>query len=114
MITDNTSYAIEEDIVKSPFDLKNIEKNIDEISSSADLEPTFVKPNFDCEIVREYRDMNAENPKLLKVSNRDIILKLGLKFEQMGENVLEQIRLKDPLFFRYYNSLLAIEESPLN
>ena len=64
--------------------------------------------------VREYRDMNAGNPKLLQVSNRDIILKLGLKFEQMGENVLEQIRLKDPLFFRYYNSLLAIEESPLN
>ena len=114
LLTDDTNYAIEEDIVKRPFDLKNIEKNIDEISSSDDFEPTLVKPNFDCEIVREYRDMNAGNPKLLQVSNRDIILKLGLKFEQMGENVLEQIRLKDPLFFRYYNSLLAIEESPLN
>jgi hypothetical protein len=108
LVASDPDYENGNDIVPSSFDLKNIEKNIDEI------ELTPVTPNFDCEIVREYRDMNAGNSKLLRVSNRDIILKLGLKFEQMGEDVLEQIRLRDPLFFRYYNSLLAIEESPLN
>ena len=42
LLTDDANYAIEEDIVKRPFDLKNIEKNIDEISSSDDFEPTLV------------------------------------------------------------------------
>lgn len=85
-----------------------------EVSDFQEFGAASTKASFDCKIVREYREMNAGKPELLKVSNRDIIVKLGLKFEEMGENVLEQIRLQDPLFYRYYNSLLIIEESPLN
>jgi hypothetical protein len=85
-----------------------------EVSDFQEFDTVNTKASFDCKIVREYREMNAGKPELLKVSNRDIIVKLGLKFEEMGENVLEQIRLQDPLFYRYYNSLLIIEESPLN
>jgi hypothetical protein len=32
----------------------------------------------------------------------------------VGQGVLGQIKTKDPLFYRYYISLRAIEESPLN
>ena len=92
----------------------DVEEEKADINSFDNLELNDVKPSFDCEMVREYREMYSDNPELLLVSNRDIILKLGLKFEEMGEGVLEQIRLKDPLFYRYYKSLRIIEDSPLN
>ena len=85
-----------------------------EVPDFQEFDAASTKASFDCKILREYIEMNAGKPELLKVSNRDIIVKLGLKFEEMGENVLEQIRLQDPLFYRYYNSLLIIEEYPLN
>lgn len=105
------------DILESknePFQDNHFNHEKLEISDFKDIEATNTEPSFNCKIVREYREMNVGKPELLKVSNRDIIIKLGLKFEEMGENVLEQIRLKDPLFYRYYNSLLIIQESPLN
>ena len=65
-------------------------------------------------MVRVYRANHSNDPQLPLVSNRDLILKLGLGFEEMGQGVLEQISIKDPLFYRYYNSLRAMEDSPLN
>ena len=98
----------------SEFDLKRIEESISKLEKQEEFSLAESRPNFDCEIVREYRDINTDDTKLNLVSNRDLILKLGLGFEEMGQGVLEQIRTKDPLFYRYYNSLRAIEESPLN
>jgi hypothetical protein len=98
----------------SEFDLKRIEESISKLEKQEEFSLTESRPNFDCEIVREYRGINADDTKLNLVSNRDLILKLGLGFEEMGQGVLDQIRTKDPLFYRYYNSLRAIEESPLN
>ena len=80
----------------------------------ADLVNPLGNDRFSCEIIRTYREINADDKKLSIVSNRDLILKLGLGFEEMGQEVFEQIRNKDPLFYRYYKSFRAIEESPLN
>ena len=95
------------------LNLNRIEKSISEIEKTQE-DVNLQKPNFDCKIIRGYREMNADNPELQLVSNRDLILKLGLGFEEMGNGVLKQISQKDPLFYRYYMSLRAIEESPLN
>lgn len=107
-----TTFANDED---SPpdFDLQKIEESIEDLSagdSATNLEPA----DFNCEIISAYRSLNAEDKMLKKISNRDLILKLGLSFEQMGSHVLEQVRQKDPLFHRYYMSLQAIQDSPLN
>jgi hypothetical protein len=100
--------------VLSEFDLKRIEESISKLEKQEEFSLAESRPNFNCEIVREYRSINTSDTKLNLVSNRDLILKLGLGFEEMGQGVLDQIRTKDPLFYRYYNSLRAIEESPLN
>jgi hypothetical protein len=84
------------------------------LEKQEDINPLDNRPSFDCEIIKEYRQINSGDPKLKLVSNRDLILKLGLGFDEMGQGVLEQIKDKDPLFYRYYISLRAIEESPLN
>ena len=110
--TENFPTDSKYDKIKKLF--SDVEEEKADINSFDNLELNDVKPSFDCEMVREYREMYSDNPELLLVSNRDIILKLGLKFEEMGEGVLEQIRLKDPLFYRYYKSLRIIEDSPLN
>jgi flagellar basal body-associated protein FliL len=69
---------------------------------------------YDCEVIREYRQIHANDTNLAKVSNRDLVLKLGLSFEQMGEEVLDKIGKKDPLFLRFYNSLREVQASPFN
>jgi hypothetical protein len=112
-IKQTISQNIEPEVL-SEFDLKRIEESISKLEKQEEFSLAESRPNFDCEIVREYRDINTDDTKLNLVSNRDLILKLGLGFEEMGQGVLEQIRTKDPLFYRYYNSLRAIEESPLN
>ena len=96
------------------FDYQDMKSEMVKILGSDEIDKPSIKPKYDCEIVREYREMNSKNSDLDKVSNRDIILKLGLKFEEMDKSVLEQVKLKDPLFYRYYNSLRALEDSPLN
>ena len=68
---------------------------------------------FDCEIVRGYRELRRDDEKLRQVSNRDLVLLLGLEFEKMGGDVMDQVREKDPVFYRYYFSLKALEDSPL-
>ena len=106
---------VESEVSKTPdFDLYKIENKISVIEETEEVKSITTSPNFDCEIVRGYRELNAKDAQLRFVSNRDLILKLGLGFEEMGNDVLDQIRKKDPLFHRYYMSLRAIEDSPLN
>jgi hypothetical protein len=61
--------------------------------------------SFNCEMVNEYRRIHADDPGVSNLSNRELILQIGQSFESMGEQVMEQIKLKDPLFLRYYFSL---------
>ena len=68
--------------------------------------------NFDCEVVREYRQLHEDNPEITDISNRDIVLTLGAGFEEMGEGVLLQIADRDPLFYRFYLSLREIQGNP--
>ena len=106
---------VESEVTKAPdFDLYKIENKISVIEETEEVKSITTSPNFDCDIVRGYRELNANDAQLKFVSNRDLILKLGLGFEEMGNDVLDQIRKKDPLFHRYYMSLRAIEDSPLN
>ena len=101
-------------IGNSDFDLDKIEDSINNIEVSKEFNILSTSSNFDCEIIREYRGIRASDVQLKLVSNRDLILKLGLGFEEMGQGVINQIKNKDPLFYLYYQSLRAIEESPLN
>jgi hypothetical protein len=98
---------------KKPFDFEVAKDNLREISEENE---TGVKPEdatFDCEIVRGYRELRQNDEKLRQVSNRDLVLLLGLEFEKMGGDVMDQIREKDPVFHRFYFSLKALEDSPL-
>jgi hypothetical protein len=98
----------------SSFDLTRIEDSITKLEESKEIKAMTASPNFDCEIIREYRGIRENDSQLSLVSNRDLILKLGLVFEEMGKEVLDKIKIMDPLFYLYYQSLRAIEESPLN
>ena len=98
----------------SNFDLRRIEKSINQIEKQDEINYNLGSSKFDCEIIRGYREINDADAQLKLVSNRDLIIKLGLGFEEMGNGVMDQIRKKDPLFYRYFNSLRAIEESPSN
>ena len=97
-----------------PFDLVRIEQTIHELSKEEEETVKLVDATFDCEIVRGYRQLHSNNPNLQQVSNRDLVLMLGTKFEKMGEDVLGQVRERDPLFYRFYLSLRALEDSPLH
>jgi len=97
-----------------PFDLVRIEQTIHELSKEEEETVKLVDATFDCEIVRGYRKLHSNNPNLQQVSNRDLVLMLGTKFEKMGEDVLGQVRERDPLFYRFYLSLRALEDSPLH
>ena len=59
------------------------------------------EPTFDCDVIREYRLLNADDPQIASLSNRELVLTLGLSFESLGDEVLEQIAEKDPLFHRF-------------
>ena len=48
-----------------------------------------MKASFDCDIVRGYRN-HAGDPDLSLISNRDLVLKIGLGFEEMGEDFLNR------------------------
>ena len=69
---------------------------------------------FDCEIIRGYREIHSSDINLKMVTNRDLVLKLGMRFEEMGDDVLRRIGDKDPLFLRFYQSLKEVEDNPLN
>ena len=108
--TDSLEKAEEE----KPFDLDRIEQTIHDLSKEEEETVKLVDATFDCEIVRGYRQLHSNNPNLQQVSNRDLVMMLGTKFEKMGEEVLIQVRERDPHFYRFYLSLRALEDSPLH
>ena len=69
------------------------------------------EPTFDCDVIREYRLLNADDSQIANLSNRELVLTLGLSFENLGDEVLEQIAEKDPLFYRFYLSLKEIHST---
>ena len=62
------------------------------------------EPNFECEVVDEYRLLNADDPEIANTTNRELVLQIGESFEEMGEDVLLQVAERDPLFYRFYLS----------
>ena len=88
-------------IESSDFDLGRIEDSINNIEVSKEVNELSNNLNFDCDIIREYRGIRASDGQLQLVNNRDLILKLGLGFEEMGQEVINQIKNKDPLFYLY-------------
>jgi hypothetical protein len=64
---------------------------------------------FDCKMVREYRSLHADDPSVSLANNRELILKIGTNFEQMGKDILLEVGEKDPLFYQFYQSLKIIE-----
>ena len=97
-----------------PLDYNRVERTISDLSKEEEETVKLVDATFDCEILRGYRQLHADNPNLEQVSNRDLVLMLGAEFEKMGGDVLEQVRAKDPDFHRFYLSLKALENSPLH
>ena len=69
------------------------------------------EPTFDCDVVREYRQLHAEDPEIANLSNRELVLTIGSSFEFMGKDVLAEIAEKDPLFYRFYLSLKEIHNT---
>ncbi len=105
----------EGNLAEGPLDLRTVEQTNQELSIPLGEGHLIsgTDPTFDCEMVRSYRKMHKDNPKIRAISNRDLILVLGREFEKVGGDVLEQIRQRDALFHRYYLSLKALEDSPL-
>ena len=95
------------------FDLLTVEQKIQKLQQDEKENPVLMA-TFDCEIVRGYRELHIDDINLRKVSNRDLVLKLGMGFEEMGQEVLQKIGDKDPLFLRFYRSLKEVQETPLN
>ena len=98
---------------KKSFDFEGAKEKMREISTESEKGVNPEDATFDCEIVRGYRELRRDDEKLRQVSNRDLVLLLGLEFEKMGGDVMDQVREKDPVFHRYYFSLKALEDSPL-
>ena len=69
------------------------------------------KPNFECDVINEYRILNADDPEILNLSNRELVLQIGASFEEMGDDILLQIAERDPMFYRFYLSLKEIHKS---
>ena len=88
-------------------------QEIGKISSLSidDFEYSNPKPNFDCEVVREYRQINKGDAGVAGLTNRELVLQIGSSFEEMGVNVLEKIADQDPMFYRFYLSLKEIGTS---
>ncbi len=95
------------------FNLLSVEEKIRFLQKNKEITDESTA-TFECEIVRGYRELHFDDSNLRKVSNRDLVLKLGRGFEEMGQDVLESVGNKDPLFLRFYNSLKEVEDSPLN
>ena len=98
------------------FDLKKIENAMNEIVQYEGNNKNTEQDIFECDIVKGYRELNGADPNLSLVSNRDLILEIGMGFERMGEGVLEEVGERDPLFLRFYKSLRMVEGTtyPMN
>ncbi len=82
-----------------------------ETNISNEYKTYLAEPNFECEVVDEYRALNSDDPKIANTSNRELVLQIGESFEEMGEDVLLQVAERDPLFYRFYLSLKEIHKS---
>lgn len=69
------------------------------------------EPTFECDVIREYRQLNPDDPSMANLSNRELVLSLGSSFEEMGEEILLEVAERDPLFYRFYLSLKEIHHS---
>jgi len=96
-----------------PFDFEVAKEKFRDISKENEDALNVQDATFDCEIIRGYRELRQNDVNLRQVSNRDLVILLGIEFEKMGGDVMEQVREKDPVFHRYYFSLKALEDSPL-
>ncbi len=63
------------------------------------------EPKFDCQMVSEYREIHENDPEVNRLSNRELVLRIGDSLKEMGEQVMSQVEEKDPLFMRFYLSL---------
>lgn len=93
--------------------LGRLEGNLSQlaITNLQGLEPSEAEPTFECDVIREYRQLHADDPEIENVSNRELVLSLGSSFEKMGDDILIQIGEQDPLFYRFYLSLKEIHSS---
>jgi hypothetical protein len=119
------SFALKESIVnqakKNVASKRSTDKNSIEVPDSLSIKSikselsnlgttTNSAQSYDCKMVREYRQLHFDDPSITQADNRELILKIGLNFEQMEPSVMQEVRQKDPLFFQFYQSLKVIEE----
>jgi len=104
--TDDLSAAILKDkLVDSKIKASHIKRK-DPYKKLENIDAVFGdQVSFNCDMVTQYRKIHADDPKVTNLSNRELILLIGQSFESMGEQVMEQIEAKDPIFIRYYFSL---------
>ena len=95
--------------------LNRLEANFsDEVGTilEREVQPMDSEPNFECDVINEYRQLNADDPEISNLSNRELVLQIGASFEEMGDDILLQIAERDPIFYRFYLSLKEIHKSP--
>ena len=107
----NSAEAIDGEITRVDYP-NDTEQNVSDIRSKPEEESiSYEEPTFDCDVIREYRQLHAEDPEIANLSNRELVLSIGSSFEFMGEEVLAEIAEKDPLFYRFYLSLKEIHNT---
>ena len=84
-------YAEPADTNGIEFDYSFEKKKLDDLSL-----------DYDCEILRAYKEIHASDPDLPFLSDRQIILRLGKTFEEMNQSTLQSIKVKDSRFFEIY------------
>ena len=81
--------------------LNRLEANFsDEVGTilEREVQPMDSEPNFECDVINEYRQLNADDPEISNLSNRELVLQIGASFEEMGDDILLQIAERDPIF----------------
>jgi hypothetical protein len=95
---------IPETVYRNEEDLPSEAPVVSHVFSQEEVEPSSPPDKdklFDCKILRDYRRI-TQDPQTLKLSNKDLTLKLGRQFEQAG--VLDRIGEQDPQFIENYES----------
>ena len=73
------------------MDLLEVERTNLELTKGEGKVDLTVKASFDCEYCARLQRNPCRDPDLSLISNRDLVLKIGLGFEEMGEDVLKQV-----------------------
>ena len=58
-----------------------------------------------CDAVREYRLLHKDNPSILALSNKELIIKIGESIQALGPSAFSQLSQEDPEFVILYQSL---------